>query len=260
MHVTAAPEFIARPPPALDRTRSPTPKHMPVSGNPACASCAVRNACFAGRANAGEPTRVVLPIARRRIEAGAQLQRAPTSPVSVYVVRAGTMKTALPGPDGSEHVTGFHLPGDLIGLSAIARLPTPSVTTALEQGEICAIPYAELVRASGDARLLRQHFWSAISTEIVRSQHLARVLATPHAEGRVAAFLMDVSLRMKDLGYSSHEFHMRMTRREIGSYLGVRLETVSRARAAFVKQGLIQVSARHIRILDFEGLRSEACC
>lgn len=255
MHGITVPSAHTVPAPAV---RYPTLPLRKLNANlvPVCATCAVRGVCFTGRASTAEGLRVLLPIARRRLEAGEQLRH--DAAESVHVLRAGTMKSTMLAADGAEHVTGFHLPGELIGLGSLARSPAQSVTTALEQVEVCAIPYAELVRTAAETRSLRQHFWSAISAEIVRSQQVARVLAIRHADARVAAFLLDVSLRMKDRGYSAQEFHMRMTRREIGSYLGVRLETVSRAFASFTKNNLIQVTARHIRILDLAGLEAEA--
>lgn len=241
--------------------RFPAPATQPQANapmNPVCATCAVRAVCFAGRAQQPESSRVMLPIARRRLEPGDELRRAGPSADSVYILRAGTMKSTMPTADGGEQVTGFHLPGDLVGYTAVARAASPTTTTALEQVEVCAIPYAELLRPAGEGRSLRQQFWSAISGEIVRSQQAARVLATRHADARVAAFLMELSERMRERGYSPHEFHMRMTRREIGSYVGVRLETVSRALASFTRQRLIQVTARHVRIVDLAGLQAEA--
>ena len=141
-----------------------------------------------------------------------------------------------------------------MGLDGVAQGRHASAATALEDAEICAIPYAplsELAAGSSDMQMVMARL---MSREIVREHSLMMLLGSMNAEERLAAFLINLSQRLKARGYSSHEFHLRMSRAEIGSYLGMKLETVSRTFSAFQQQRLLEVDKRHIRILDLEAL------
>lgn len=225
---------------------------------PTCGDCPARSACLAALA-AGTPAAASLQrsIVRTRLRSGDPLPEGEDGERMIFVVRGGTLKTVQPMADGGEHVAAFHLAGDLVGLDGLGQAQPAPVTRALELSQVCGIPYAELMRASTSAPLLRERFWSAMSAEIVRNQQVTGMLAGMRAERRVAAFLLDVSRRMDARGYSPRDFHMRFMRREIGSYLGLRLETVSRSLTSLEQQRLVEVSARHIRILDYEGLAAQ---
>jgi CRP/FNR family transcriptional regulator len=126
---------------------------------------------------------------------------------------------------------------------------------ALEDGEVCVIPFARLEELSREVRNLQHQFHKVMSREIVRDQGIMMLLGTMRAEERLAAFLINLSQRFVARGYSPSEFHLRMTREEIGSYLGLKLETVSRIFSRFQEQGLVSVQQKHIRILDTAGLK-----
>ena len=142
-----------------------------------------------------------------------------------------------------------------MGFDGVASGRHASSTTALEDAEICAIPYARLLQVAGQGGGLQQIVGRLMSREIVREHSLMMLLGSMNAEERLAAFLLNLSQRLLARGWSATEFNLRMTRAEIGSYLGLKLETVSRTFSAFQKLRLLEVDKRHIRITDLEGLR-----
>ena len=219
-----------------------------------CSSCHLRDLCLPCGLGDGEMTRLDhLLFSRRRIKAGHNLYREGDRFQFIYAVRSGTFKSSLTLPDGREQVSGFHMAGELMGLDGVAQGTHASSSIALEDAEICAIPYAELNELASSPSL--QHVVTKLmSREIVREHSLMMLLGSMNAEERLAAFLLNLSQRLKARGYSASEFHLRMSRAEIGSYLGMKLETVSRTFSAFQQQGLLDVDKRHIRILDLEGL------
>lgn len=227
--------------------------HLPP--NP-CTSCGARAMCLGHalttRAEFGMPL-----IARKRVRSGEAVFRAGEPFHSAYAVRTGMFKTAVPFGEDREQVTAFHLQGELMGLDGLAMGEHVGSAYALEDAEVCCLPYTLISDAARDARDLRQELWSRLAVEMLREQELATLLATTRAEARVAAFLLYVAGRMKARGYSSREFYLRMSRADIGSYLGITVETVSRSLSAFAEQGLIYVQKKHIRILDAEGLARE---
>jgi CRP/FNR family transcriptional regulator len=172
----------------------------------------------------------------------------------VYAVRSGTFKSSLTLADGREQVGGFSLAGELMGLDGLASGKHASTAIALEDAEVCAIPYANLNEQALQSPDLQMVMARMMGREIVREHGLMMLLGSMNAEERLAAFLLNLSQRMKARGYSPREFHLRMSRAEIGSYLGMKLETVSRTFSAFQQQGLLEVDKKHIRIIDLEGL------
>ena len=129
-----------------------------------------------------------------------------------------------------------------------------SSATALEDAEVCAIPYAHLNELAAQSTSMQLVVARLMSREIVREHSLMMLLGSMNAEERLAAFLLNLSQRLKARGWSAKEFHLRMSRAEIGSYLGMKLETVSRTFSAFVQQRLLEVDKRHVRIVDLDGL------
>jgi len=195
-----------------------------------------------------------LMFTRRRVAAGQTLYREGDKFQFIYAVRSGTFKSSLTLSDGREQVSGFHMAGELMGLDGVAQGKHASSATALEDTEICAIPYAHLNELATQNSNMQHIVSRMMSREIVREHSLMMLLGSMNAEERLAAFLLNLSQRLKTRGYSASEFHLRMSRAEIGSYLGMKLETVSRTFSAFQQQGLLDVDKRHIRILDLEGL------
>jgi CRP/FNR family transcriptional regulator len=193
-------------------------------------------------------------FALRRVHEGESLVRAGDKFHSLYVVRSGCFKTVYTDLSGSEQVLGFPMSGDLMGADGIDSGHYGSTAVSLDTSEVVIIPFASLARLAEECPKLEAMLYRVLSRELVRAQNVAWTLGTLGAEGRVAAFLLSMSARLGALGYSHCSFNLRMTRQEIGSYLGLKLETVSRALSALNTSGVIQVHQRSIDIIDAGGL------
>lgn len=222
----------------------------------ACSTCSLHELCLFPGLSISEMQQVDLMVSRRRpVKRGDYLYRSGGALHALYAIRAGFMKSCVLHDDGREQVAGFHMMGDLMGMDAIGTSQHLCDAVALEDSEICEIPLQELEGLSREIPSLQQHFHRIMSREIARDYGVMLLLGSMRAEERLAAFLLNLSQRFAARGYSSTEFHLRMTREEIGSYLGLKLETVSRAFSHFQAQGLIAVQNKHMRILKLDGLR-----
>ena len=220
-----------------------------------CSSCHLRELCLPCGMEGDDIERLdSMMFTRRPIKAGQALYRAGDRFEFIYAVRSGTFKTSLDLADGREQVSGFYLGGELMGLDGVAHGQHASSATALEDAQVCAIPYGHLTELSAANPGMQNIVSRLMSREIVREHSLMLLLGSMNAEERLAAFLLNLSQRLKARGYSPTEFHLRMSRAEIGSYLGMKLETVSRTFSAFQQQGLLDVDKRHIRIADMPRL------
>jgi CRP/FNR family transcriptional regulator len=221
-----------------------------------CSSCNLRELCLPCGLNAADIESLDnLGFARRHIAAGDVLYAEGDCFKNIHAVRAGTFKSSLLLADGRQQVSGFYMAGELLGLDGVATGRHASTATALEDTEVCAIPYPKLseLAATGGTQM-RQIVARLMSREIVREHSLMLLLGSMTADERLAAFLLNLSQRMNARGFSAREFHLRMSRAEIGSYLGLKLETVSRSFSAFQRKGLLEVDKRHVLINDFDGL------
>jgi CRP/FNR family transcriptional regulator len=188
---------------------------------------------------------------RKRIKRGDTLFRSGAAFDAIYAVRTGFFKSSVVLEDGRDQVTAFHMAGEIVGMDGIGTEHHTTDVIALEDSEVCIIPYARLEEAG-----MQRQLHKAMSRELVRDQGVMLLLGTMRAEERLAAFLLNLSQRLVARGFSSSEFHLRMTREEIGSYLGLSLETVSRLFSRFQEEGLIAVQQKHIVIHDIAGLKS----
>ena len=222
----------------------------------ACSTCSVRELCLPAGLEPNELAQVDQMVNRRRpVRRGDYLYRAGTELQSLYAIRTGFIKSCVLHEDGREQVAGFHMSGDLLGLDAISAGRHLCDTVALEDTEVCDIPFALLERLSHEIPSLQSHFNRIMSREIVRDHGVMLLLGSMRAEERLAAFLLNLAQRFATRGYSASEFNLRMTREEIGSYLGLKLETISRVLSRFQQEGLIQVRNRYVRINDADALR-----
>ncbi len=192
---------------------------------------------------------------RVRVHKGETLYRMGEPLTAVYAIRFGTLKTHVTMEDGRTQITGFHLPGEVVGLDGLSEMQHASDATALEDTEVCVVRFDDLQSLSGTLPSLQQQFLRLMSKEISQDQIMLITLGSMRAEERLAAFLVNMSERLSMRGYSSSEFVLRMSREEIGSYLGLKLETVSRLFSRFAEAGLIQIRQRHVKLVDMEGIR-----
>jgi len=192
----------------------------------------------------------------RTVARGETLYRAGARFEYLYAVRAGSLKTTMAHRDGREQVTGLRLAGEALGLDGISTDAHTCSAIALEDSSVCIVPYTALKHMCRETDTMQDRLHRLMGEQIVREASQMMLLGSLNADERVAAFLLDVSERNAQRGYSSAEFNLRMTREDMGSYLGMTLETVSRTLSKFQRLGLIGTRGKLIRIADLEGLRN----
>ena len=223
----------------------------------ACSNCNLRELCLPLGLSLKDIEHLEeLVSTRKRIKRGEALYRAGDKFDALYAIRLGFLKSAVMSSDGREQVTSFHMSGDIVGLDGLASMVYSSDLIALEDTEVCILPFDRLEELSQNMPAMSLHFQRMLSKEIVRQNGVMLLLGSMHAEERLAAFILNLSQRFEQRGYSRSEFVLRMTRAEIGSYLGLKLETVSRVLSRFSHDNLIVVNQKHVQIMDFEGLRN----
>ena len=233
---------------ARDGKRAGDVAHVPTH----CGACNLREVCLpCGLAGSAQDVLDTLVYTRKRVKRGDTLFRAGSPFEALYAVRSGFFKSRVMLADGRDQVTGFNMAGEILGTDGIGTESHTADVIALEDSEVCVIPYSHLEQPQ-----LQRQLHKVMSRELVRDQGVMMLLGTMRAEERLAAFLLNLSQRFTARGYSPSEFHLRMTRDEIGSYLGLSLETVSRLFSRFQDDGLITVQQKHICILDIPGLRT----
>ena len=191
---------------------------------------------------------------RRKIKRGTMLFHNGDKFVSLYAIRTGFFKTCVASEDGRDQVTGFQMAGEVIGLDGIVNDNHTCDAVALEDAEVCVMPFDRIEELSREINALQRHVHKIMSREIVRENGVMLLLGSMRAEERLAAFLLNLVQRLHARGFSQSEVVLRMTREEIGSYLGLKLETVSRTFSKFVDDGMIEVKQRHVRILNSDAL------
>lgn len=223
----------------------------------ACSNCNLRELCLPVGLSIGEMQQVDdICHLKRGYARGDYLYRSSDKFQSLYAIRGGSFKTQVLHEDGREQVTGFQMTGEIIGLDAICTDHHTCDAVAMESSEVCELPFDKLEVLSRKLPSLQRHLHKIMSREIVRDQGIMLLLGLMRAEERLAAFLLNLSQRFAARGYSPTQFQLRMSRQEIGSYLGLKLETVSRAFSNFQDSGLISVKTRSVELLDLPGLHA----
>ena len=196
-----------------------------------------------------------LVTTRRKIKRGTTLFRNGEKFTSLYAIRTGFFKTCVASEDGRDQVTGFQMAGEMIGLDGIVNDVHTCDAVALEDAEVCIMPFDRVEEFSREVAALQRHIHKIMSREIVREHGVMLLLGSMRAEERLATFLLNLVQRLHARGFSQSELVLRMTREEIGSFLGLKLETVSRTFSRFVEDRVVEVKQRHVRILNTEALR-----
>ena len=222
----------------------------------ACSNCNLRELCMPLGLSDGDVDKLDdLVTTRRKIKRGAALFSNGDRFNALYAIRTGFFKTCVATADGRDQVTGFQMAGEIIGLDGIVGDRHSCDAVALEDAEVCVMPYDRIEELSREVPALQSHVHKIMSREIVREHGVMLLLGSMRAEERLAAFLLNLVQRLHARGFSQSELVLRMTREEIGSYLGLKLETVSRTFSKFVEEGIVEVKQRHVRILDTEALK-----
>jgi CRP/FNR family transcriptional regulator len=222
----------------------------------ACSSCNLRELCLPVGLGDEEMLRLDSMVnTRRTLRRGDALYNAGDAFVALYAVRSGFFKTRVASEDGRDQVTGFQMAGELLGFDGIGSERHTCDAVALEDSQVCAIPFAQLESLSREFGDLQRQLHRVMSREIVRDHGVMLLLGSMRAEERLAAFLLNLTQRLAARGFSGTSLVLRMTREEIGSFLGLKLETVSRAFSKFQEDGVLDVKQRQLRVLDESALR-----
>jgi CRP/FNR family transcriptional regulator len=230
---------------------------MPSPARLTCSTCKLRGVCLPDGLAPHELQRIDehMVSARRKVPRGDRLYRAGDRFDTVYAVWTGFFKTSIWARSGRDQVTGFQMNGELLGLDGVAGGRHEVDAVALEDSQVCVVRHEQLDALCEAVPSLRRRFVALMGREFVRTQHVMLLLGSMHAEERVAAFLLDLADRLRVRGFSAHSIMLRMTREEIGSYLGLTLETISRTLSKFQAHGLLFVRNRQVQITDPVGLR-----
>lgn len=173
----------------------------------------------------------------------------------LYIVHSGFLKTVLIDVFGNEQILSFPMKGDLFGVDGIHGKRYESEAVALSDSDVILLPFRKFTALGKVYPELEAAIYAVISRELIREQSVVSMLGSLSAEARVARFLVSLSERFAAMGYSGRQFNLRMTRHEIGSYLGLTLETVSRTLSAFNDMELVGVDQRAIEIRDLNALK-----
>jgi len=235
----------------------PSRKLCPHNSNISCASCRLNELCLPIALNKSEIHQLDEIVERNRpYKKGDHLYRQHDLFKSVYAVRSGSFKSYVLKDNGEGRVTGFYLPGEIIGMDGIASGSYANSVQSLEHSSICEIPFSQLEKLSHRLPNLQHHFFAIMGNEIAKDQQIHTLLSSYTAEERTASFLLGLSSRYARVSLSPKRFLLPMTRSDIGEYLGLTVETVSRILTGLQRKELISVSNREIELLDMEALRA----
>lgn len=220
-----------------------------------CQQCGLNDLCLPHTLTNEEIEKVDSIIKRRKpLKRGDYLYNTGDEFSSIYAVRSGSIKAFTIDTEGEEQVVGFYLPGELLGLDAIDSKVHLSTAKSMETTSVCEIPFDSIEDLSASIRNLQVHMYRLLSREIRVDQELQMLLAKKSAEERISAFLMNLSLRYQQRRLSSTHFRLPMARSDIGNYLGLAVETVSRTLTRLQTTGVLMVEGKEVEILDLNAL------
>ena len=229
---------------------------IPQTFKVACSNCNLRELCMPVDLSPADLERIdTLVGTRRKISRGESLYHNGEAFDSLFAIRTGFFKTSVTLEDGREQVSGFQMAGEIMGLDGIVSDHHTCDAVALENAEVCVMPFEKIEELSREVNALQHHVHKIMSREIVREHGVMMMLGSMRAEERLAAFLLNLTTRLHARGFSRSELVLRMTREEIGSYLGLKIETVSRTFSKLVEDGVLEVKQKNLRILQPETLR-----
>jgi CRP/FNR family transcriptional regulator, anaerobic regulatory protein len=222
----------------------------------ACSNCNMRELCMPIGLSNDELVRIDdLVSTRRKVKRGETLFHSGERFTNLFAIRTGFFKTCITSEDGRAQVTGFQMAGEIVGLDGIVNDTHTCDAVALEDAEVCVMPFDRIEEISREVNSLQRHVHKVMSREIVREHGVILLLGSMRAEERLAAFLLNLVQRLHARGFSQSELILRMSREEIGSYLGMKIETVSRTFSKFAEDNIIEVKQRHLHILKTDALK-----
>lgn len=223
-----------------------------------CTDCRLASLCLPLALDQTELAKLERIIKHRTIHKGAHIYRDREAFGAIYVASSGVFKGYRLADSGNEEVVGFYYPGEMLGVDGIATNHYASSALALEEAAVCVLQFDELNTLSLSIPTLQRRFFQLISQEIARDQQLISILGKSQAEQRVAALLHSLSIRNARRGLSAVTFSLPMTRAEMGSYLGLSTESVSRMLSQLQNDGVIAADGREIVVADLKRLRNVA--
>ena len=222
----------------------------------ACSNCNLRELCMPIGLDVVDMQKLDEVVAtRRHVKQGELLFRDGEEFKSLFAIRTGFFKTSVATPDGIEQVTGFQMAGEIIGLDGIVTDQHSCNAIALEDADVCVMPFSNVEQLSRDFPVLQRHVHKVMSREIVRENSMMMMIGNMRSEERLAVFLLNLVQRLHARGFSQAEIILRMSREDIASYLGMKLETVSRAFSRLSDEGIIEVKQRYVGILNHQALK-----
>ncbi len=220
-----------------------------------CASCSIQQLCLPAGIDMDDfPALDKVVKQQRPHKRGDTLFRSAEPFEKLFVVRSGTVKTYYQGGDGEDQIMGFHFPGDILGLDAIHGNFHSCTAECLEHTAVCELPFAKLESIAARIPGLRRQFLRIISREMVNDHKHLLVLGKKSAQERLAIFLLSLSTRFAQRGFSSTDFNLSMSRYDLANFLGLAVETVSRLFTRMQEEGVLAVSRKHVEVLDAEEL------
>jgi len=222
----------------------------------ACSNCGLSSLCLPHGLPEEDINRLENIVKRNRpIQRGTLLYSPGDKLHNLYIVKTGAVKSYIQTESGDEHVIGFHLPGEILGLDAIKDDAHGCFSKALETTSVCELPFTRLEELSASIPSLQHQMLRLLSSEISNEASMISLLGNSTAEERLASFLLSISERFKQRGFSATDFFLTMSRQDIGSYLGLALETVSRLFTRFQEEGILEVERKHVKALDIDRLK-----
>lgn len=233
--------------------------HCPHDRKTSCNNCRLNTICLPISLHIDDIDKLNSIIQRGKpLQKGEYLYRANDTFDSVFAIRAGAVKAVSLSDNGEEQVTGFYLPGEVVGLDGLADNRYTNSVIALETASICEIPFNRMEELSLQIPNLQRHFFQLMSREITQDQQIITLLSKSSAEERIAALLLSISSRNSRRQLSATAFRLPMSRTDIGNYLGLTIETVSRIFTRLQKQAIISVDKKEIHIDQLDKLRAIA--
>ncbi len=224
-----------------------------------CLACSLSQLCLPRGLNKADFAKVAAIVERERpLEKGEPLFKLGQPFKSLYAVRTGSVKVYLPTNDGGEQIVGFHMPGELLGFDAMGHDEHTCTAVALEDSSVCELPYAQLHKIAKQVPGLSEHFMTLMSNEIADEHKMMLMLGKKSAEERTAIFLLSLSARFSQRGFSPNQFNLTMSRLDMGNYLGLAVETISRCVSHMQDEKIIEADRKYIHILDMPRLRAMA--
>ncbi|MDF1691705.1 MAG: fumarate/nitrate reduction transcriptional regulator Fnr [Zhongshania sp.] len=241
---------------AVSEPNAPSNKNCPHNAAINCTSCRLSAICLPLALAQDEIVQLDEIVQRGRpLQKGQHLYRENDTFTSIFAVRSGAVKAYSVSDSGEEQVTGFYLPGEILGMDGIGHNRYASSALAMEVSAICEIPFANIEDLSGKLPNMQKHFFKLLSQEIVEDQRHITLVSKHTAEERLASLIVSISARNARRNLSPLKFRLPMSRTDIGNFLGLTIETVSRVFGRFAKQGLIEINKKELTVLDIEALK-----